>query len=519
MKRPLELYDTTLRDGAQGEHVSFSVEDKLRIARKLEEIGIDFIEGGWPGSNPKDDEFFVKASRQLRKATLTAFGSTRRKGRSPERDPTLQALLRARTRVVTLFGKCWDLPVHSALKISLGQNLDLIHSSIRFLKRRVDRVFFDAEHFFDGYRANPDYAIQALQAAADAGVARLILCDTNGGSLPSEVSRVVRAIGKRFHIPLGIHCHNDGELAVANTLAAVEAGAIQVHGTVNGIGERCGNANLISLIPNLRLKLKRPCVTSAELRRLREVARFVDELLNRAPSDHQPYVGDSAFAHKGGVHVSAVLRDRRSYEHIRPDLVGNRRRFLLSDQAGRSLILSKAHEFGVSLKRRKRFTGHLLQDLKRLESRGFQFEGAEASFEILMKRALQRHRSFFRLIGFRVIDEKRSQGEPPHAEATIQIEVDGRIEHTAANGVGPVNALDNALRKALERFYPQLKEVRLVDYKVRVLPAGEGTASQVRVLIESQDRKEKWGTVGVSNNIVDASWMALVDSLEYKLMR
>ena len=347
----------------------------------------------------------------------------------------------------------------------------------------------------------------------------MILCDTNGGSLPSDVHRIVLEVRRRTRIPLGIHGHNDGELAVANSLAAVEAGAIQIHGTINGIGERCGNANLVSILPNLVLKKGIGCVTHRQLRQLREVSRFVDELLNRAPADHQPYVGDSSFAHKGGVHVSAILRDRRIYEHVDPREVGNRQRILISDQTGRSGLIYKASEYGLKVKARDPVARRLLEELKELERGGFEFEGAEASLEIRLKKALGRHRRFFRLVGFRVIDEKRSAGEPPRAEATIQIEVDGELEHTAANGVGPVNALDNALRKALERFYPRLREVRLVDYKVRVLPAGNGTASRVRVLIESRDGREKWGTVGVSENIIEASWMALVDSLEYKLMR
>ncbi len=512
MSPSIEIYDTTLRDGAQGEHVSFSVEDKLRIARRLDALGIHFIEGGWPGSNPKDDEFFKNRPR-LKTAKLVAFGSVGRRAR----DPMLKSLVAARADLFTVFGKSWDLAVRRALRVPLEENLRQIIHSIAFLRRKRP-VFFDAEHFFDGFRANRDYALAVLKAAEQGGATRLILCDTNGGSLPTDVHRIVLEVRRRTRVPLGIHGHNDGELAVANSLAAVEAGAIQIHGTINGIGERCGNANLVSILPNLVLKKGIGCVTRRQLRRLREVSRFVDELLNRAPADHQPYVGDSSFAHKGGVHVSAILRDRRIYEHVDPMEVGNRQRILISDQSGRAGLIYKAAEYGLKV-RRDPVARRLLEEIKELERGGFEFEGAEASLEIRLKKALGRHRRFFRLIGFRVIDEKRSAGEAPRAEATIRIEVDGELEHTAAVGVGPVNALDNALRKALERFYPELREVRLVDYKVRVLPAGSGTASRVRVLIESRDGREKWGTVGVSENIIEASWVALVDSLEYKLMR
>ena len=514
----IQLYDTTLRDGAQGENISFSVEDKVRITRKLDDLGISYIEAGWPGSNPKDDEFFRK-KLSLRHAKLVAFGSTRRPKFKAANDPILQALLQAGTGAITIFGKSWDFHVRSALRVPLAENLELIYDSVAYLKKRVDKLFFDAEHFFDGYRANPGYALQAIEAAAQAGADTVVLCDTNGGSLPTTVGEVVRAVRQRLSIPLGIHGHNDGELAVANSLAAVAAGVVQVHGTINGIGERCGNANLVSIIPNLVLKMGFPCLNGSQLKKLREVSRFVDELLNRPPANQQPYVGDSAFAHKGGVHISAMLKNQRTYEHVDPAKLGNRRRILLSDQSGQSSLLHKAKEFGLRLNPKKPATRRLLMDLKNLENRGFQFEGAEASFEILMRKGLDRHRPYFKLIGFRVIDEKRSADEPPRAEATIQIEVDGEVEHTSAHGVGPVNALDNALRKALERFYPQLKEVKLVDYKVRVLPSNSGTHSLVRVLIESEDKKEKWGTVGVSNNIIEASWMALVDSLEYKLMK
>jgi 2-isopropylmalate synthase len=517
MRKGVELYDTTLRDGAQGEDISFTVEDKLRIAEKLEELGIHYIEAGWPGSNPKDDEFFQRA-RPKGKAKLVAFGSTRRKGIAAAKDKNLAALLKAETPAVTIFGKSWDFHVQEALHASLEENLEIIFDSVQFLKKNADEVIYDAEHFFDGYKANSDYALKSIRAAHEAGADRIVLCDTNGGTLPSEIFNIVSAVGRELSAPLGIHCHNDGELAVANSLAAVEAGATQIHGTINGIGERCGNANLVSIIPNLKLKLKIDCVSEEELKKLREVSRFVYELANQKPFSHQPYVGDSAFAHKGGVHVSAILKNRATYEHIEPEATGNRRRVLISDLAGQSSILYKAEEFGLNLSPKDPAAKKIVREVKELENKGYQFEGAEASLEILMRRALKRHRPFFRLIDFRVIDEKGA-GEKSHAEATIDIAVDGKREHTAARGVGPVNALDHALRKALERFYPRIKEVELVDYKVRVLPAGKGTASQVRVLIESRDKTAQWGTVGVSENIIEASWQALVDSLEYKLMK
>ncbi|HSA58088.1 MAG TPA: citramalate synthase [bacterium] len=526
MNTVVELYDTTLRDGTQAEDISFTVEDKLRIAEKLDELGIHYIEGGWPGSNPKDDEFFQRAMKKgrgglsLKKAKLAAFGSTRHSGAAASKDKNLAALVRAGTPAVTIFGKSWDFHVKAALHVSFEENLELIHDSIAFLKKHFDDVLYDAEHFFDGYKANPEYALKTIEAASAAGADRIVLCDTNGGNLPADVSRIILEVRRGFSAPLGIHCHNDAELGVANSLAAVEAGAGQIHGTINGIGERCGNANLVSIIPNLKLKMGIESVTDAQLRKLREVSRFVDELANRKPWNHQPYVGDSAFAHKGGVHVSAVLKNQATYEHIRPESVGNDRRVLVSDLAGRASVVYKAREFDIELNPKDAVVKRIVDEVKDLESKGYEFEGAEASFEILMRRALKTYKPFFKLIEFRVIDEKTEKG--PRAEATVKIAVDGVEEHRVAEGSGPVNALDRALREALERFYPAIKEVELVDYKVRVLPAGLGTASQVRVLIESRDKTGKlgsWGTVGVSENIIEASWQALVDSLEYKLLQ
>jgi 2-isopropylmalate synthase len=514
------LYDTTLRDGTQAEDVSFLVADKIRIAQKLDELGIDYIEGGWPGSNPKDIAFFKDVRKvRLSHAKIAAFGSTRRAKVTPDKDNNIRTLVQAEPDVVTIFGKTWDFHVREALRISLEENLELIHDSLAYLKQHVGEVIYDAEHFFDGYKANPEYALQTLAAAAQANVDCIVLCDTNGGSLPFEVAEIVKIVKGRIKTPLGIHTHNDGECAVANSLAAVESGVVHVQGTINGFGERCGNANLCSIIPALKLKMARECVSDDQLRSLRQVSRTIYELANLVPNKHQAYVGNSAFAHKGGVHVSAIQRHPETYEHIRPEKVGNITRVLVSDLSGRSNILAKAEEFNVNIDSKDPVTLEILEKIKELENQGFQFEGAEASFELLMRRALGTLRSFFSVIGFRVIDTKRHGDEMPTSEATVQVKVGGKIEHTAAEGNGPVNALDHALRKALEQFYPHLKEMKLYDYKVRVLPAGKGTASMIRVLIESGDKNGRWGTVGVSDNIIDASYQALVDAIQYKLLR
>jgi 2-isopropylmalate synthase len=514
------LYDTTLRDGTQAEDVSFLVADKIRIAQKLDELGIDYIEGGWPGSNPKDIAFFKDVRKiKLSHAKIAAFGSTRRAKVTPDKDSNIRTLVQAEPDTVTIFGKTWDFHVREALRISLEENLELINDSLAYLKEHVGEVVYDAEHFFDGYKANPDYALKTLEAAAQANVDCIVLCDTNGGSMPFEVAEIVRIVKQRIKVPLGIHTHNDGECAVANSLVAVENGVVHVQGTINGFGERCGNANLCSIIPALKLKMGRECISDEQLRNLRQVSRTIFELANMVPNKHQAYVGNSAFAHKGGVHVSAIQRHPETYEHIRPEKVGNVTRVLVSDLSGRSNILVKAEEFNVNLDSKDPVTLEILEKIKELENQGFQFEGAEASFELLMRRALGTLRSFFSVIGFRVIDTKRHEDEMPSSEATVQVKVGGRIEHTAAEGNGPVNALDNAMRKALEQFYPHLKEMKLYDYKVRVLPAGKGTASMIRVLIESGDKSGRWGTVGVSDNIIDASYQALVDAIQYKLLR
>jgi 2-isopropylmalate synthase len=520
--RQIEIYDTTLRDGCQAEDIAFTVEDKLRIAERLDDFGVRYIEGGWPGSNPRDEAFFEAARRlSLKQARLSAFGSTRRVGVKASEDSNLRKLLHAGTPVVTIFGKTWELHVRDDLRISKMQNFEVIHDSVGFLKRHVDTVIFDAEHFFDGFRDNPEFALECCRVAADAGADLLCLCDTNGGRLPEEIVAAMEALRRTVPTPLGIHCHNDSELAVANSLAAVQRGAVQVQGTINGIGERCGNANLCSVIADLQLKMGYKVVSAAQLRRLRELSHFVWELANVEPNKRQAFVGLSAFAHKGGIHVAAVQKNPLTYEHIEPAVVGNRQRVLVSDLSGRSNILYKAREFGVDEEEVKPAVRQVLAEVKELESRGFQFEGAEASFELLMQKSLNGKKTRnFRLIGFRVIDEKRTEEEAPLSEATIMIEgPDGSREHTAAQGNGPVNALDQALRKALRRFYPQIDEVSLLDYKVRVLGSGEGTGALVRVLIESGDGHERWGTVGVSHNVIEASWQALVDSIDYKLYK
>ncbi len=516
----IKLYDTTLRDGTQAEDVSFLVADKIRIAQKLDEFGIHYIEGGWPGSNPKDIAFFKDIKKvSLSRAKIAAFGSTRRAKTSPDKDHNIRTLIQAEPDTVTIFGKTWDFHVHEALRISLEENLELINDSLAYLKEHVGEVVYDAEHFFDGYKANPEYALKTLEAAEAAGVDCIVLCDTNGGTMPQELPAIIAAVRKRVKTPLGIHTHNDGECAVANSLVAVANGIVHVQGTINGFGERCGNANLCSIIPALKLKMGLECIPEEQLRQLRQLSRTIYELANLVPNKHQPYVGNSAFAHKGGVHVSAIQRHPETYEHIRPERVGNMTRVLVSDLSGRANVLAKAEEFNINLDSKDPVTLEILEQIKELENKGYQFEGAEASFELLMRRALGTMRHHFSVIGFRVIDTKRHEDEKPSSEATVQVKVGGKIEHTAAEGNGPVNALDNALRKALESFYPQLKEMRLLDYKVRVLPAGKGTASVTRVLIESGDKNERWGTVGVSDNIIDASYQALVDALQYKLIK
>ncbi|MEN2985230.1 MAG: citramalate synthase [Thermodesulfovibrionaceae bacterium] len=520
MQKFIEIYDTTLRDGSQAEEISFSVEDKLRITEKLDEIGIHYIEGGWPGSNPKDAEYFKRVKKlKLKNSTVVAFGSTHRPKIKVETDSNIKALITSEAKIFTIFGKSWDFHVREALKISLEENLELIFNTVLYLKKYAEKVFFDAEHFFDGYKDNPEYALNCLKAAEQADADCIVLCDTNGGTLPHDTEKIVKEVRKSIKTPIGIHAHNDSECAVANSIVAVLCGASQVQGTINGFGERCGNANLCSIIPNLQIKLGYKCIDEEKLKKLTELSRFVYEIANITPFKRQPFVGESAFAHKGGVHVSAVRKRPETYEHIRPELVGNRQRILVSDLSGKSNILKKAEEFGIDLDPNSPEVQTIVDTVKFLENEGYQFEGAEASLELLFRKTLGLKRKFFDLIGFRVINEKRKIDEPTLSEATIMVKVGKNIEHTAAIGNGPVNALDNALRKALERFYPELKKVKLIDYKVRVVNSGRGTASKVRVLVESADEEHVWSTIGVSENIIEASWQAIVDSIEYKLYK
>lgn len=515
----VELYDTTLRDGAQSEGISFSVTDKLKISEKLDELGAHFIEGGWPGANPKDMEFFKKIQkRKFKKAKIVAFGSTRHANSKAASDKVMKGLLSAETKYITIFGKSWDLHVRDVFKVDLEENLRMIEDSIKFLKSKGKIVFYDAEHFFDGFRQNRDYALKTLKVAQDAGADRIILCDTNGGTITSQVFETVEDVGAVIKTPLGIHAHNDCDMAVANSIAAVQAGCIQVHGTVNGYGERCGNANLISIIANLKLKLGVDCVSDLELKELTDISRFVAEVCNVKMSDNEPFVGNSAFAHKAGVHVNAILKNPITYEHADPGSVGNRRRLLISELSGRSTILKKAEDMDLGLGKDGDKTKKILEVLQDLESKGYHFESAEASLELLIKREMKKFKDFFDLDDFRVIIEKKKGGKMA-TEATIKLKVGDEFEHTASLGDGPVNALDSALRKALKKFYPSLNEMHLTDYKVRVLDEKEGTAAKVRVLIQSQDKDDSWWTIGVSENIIEASWQALVDSVEYKLLK
>jgi 2-isopropylmalate synthase len=522
------LYDTSLRDGTQGEGVQLTVQDKLKAARLLEELGISYIEGGWPGSNPRDEQFFDEAKRTLKlsRAKLSAFGSTRRAGQRCEQDSNLQCLLQAETPALTIFGKSWKLHVFEALRITPEENLELIEDSVRYLAERVDDVIFDAEHFFDGYADDPQYALAALRAAQSGGASHLVLCDTNGGTLPHVIEAAVQHVLRELTAPLGIHTHNDSELAVANTLSAVQAGARMVQGTINGYGERCGNANLISIIPALQLKLGLPCVSDEQLARLRHVSRNMDELANRTPWSQQPYVGQSAFAHKGGVHVDAVKKNARTYEHIEPEAVGNERRILVSDLSGRANIEMKARELGLDLDPKSPETRAILTHIKEMEQRGYQFETASATFKLMIDEALGRRPRYFTLRDLTVVTRISDHGEPildttDHFDttATLEIEVGGELARTSAQGLGPVHAMDKGLRLLIDRFYPSLERVRLIDYKVRVLSSGAGTGSVVRVLIDSSDGDEVWSTVGVSPNVIHASWDAMVDALEYKLVR
>ncbi|MFN3649039.1 MAG: citramalate synthase [Armatimonadota bacterium] len=517
----IELYDTTLRDGSQGEGVSFTVPDKLRVARRLDELGVHYIEGGWPGSNPKDIQFFEAARErlQLQHARLCAFGSTRRKGMRASEDSLVIQLAESGAPVVTIFGKSWLLHVREVLNVAPEENLEMIADTVRYLKSRGLEVIYDGEHFFDGYKDDAGYALATFEAAHLAGADVLVPCDTNGGTMPWEIARIIGHVREKFTGRIGIHTHNDCEMGVATAVAAVQAGATHVQGTMNGFGERTGNANLTSIIPVLKLKMGLDCISDEQLARLADTSALVDELANMPPDEHQPFVGRSAFAHKAGTHADAVRKNPRTCEHIDPTLVGNQRRILVSELSGGSTIVWKAEERGIQLDKKSPATRRILERVAALEAEGYVFEGAEASFELLVKKELGEYRKAFDLLRFRVNLSNRIIDPEPITEAVVKLSVNGEEMHVAADGDGPVHALDQALRKALLPFYPELRQVRLTDYKVRVVDAQEGTAAKVRVLVESADEHGSWSTVGVSTNIIKASWQALADSVEYALLR
>ena len=543
------IYDTTLRDGSQGQGASWTLEDKIRISHLLDDFGMDYIEGGWPGSNPKDEEFFSIMKREkLRKAKLVAFGSTRKAGVDVSKDPQVRKLLSAETPVITIYGKTWTLHVEKVLKTSLDENLKMIRETVEFLKREGREVIFDAEHFFDGVKNDREYALRCIESAIEGGADWVVLCDTNGGSLPWFVYEIVKELKEKFgdKVRFGIHAHNDLDLAVPNSLEAVRAGAEQVQGTINGLGERCGNANLTSIIPTLKFKMGYDI--SPDTSKLKYVSDFIWELSNISPPKNQPFVGESAFAHKGGVHIDAMVKEMSSYEHMKPELVGNRRKILISDLAGKTAIKLKLEELGLPAD--DETARKILKKVKELEKEGYDFEMADASLQLLILQELGKRPSFFKFEGFTVLiyrsafeeengrqtekAERKKEGESEkgkeiegkedfirddaHCQATVKINVDGISEHTASDGNGPVNALDRALRKALEKFFPEIKEIELSDFRVRVVSGSQGTGARVRVFIESTDKKERWGTVGVSENIIQASWKAILDSIEYKLL-
>jgi 2-isopropylmalate synthase len=518
-KKSVSIYDTTLRDGNQAVGINLSLSDKLRIAERLSELGFHYIEGGWPNpTNETDNEFFKQIKKKTLKAKIAAFGSTRRPGNPCSKDALIQSLVKTEARVATIFGKSWDLHVSHIIKTDGQENLAMIAESIVYLKKYMNEVIYDAEHFFDGFRSNREYAMETLFAAEQAGADCIVLCDTNGGMLPDEFIAIYREVQKRLHTPLGLHLHNDSGCADANSILGVLGGAALVQGTVNGYGERCGNANLCTIIPTLQLKRGYSIVSPTQLKTLTAVSIFVSEITNMGHNSHQPYVGEAAFSHKAGIHADAVLKVSKAYEHFEPVQVGNSRRFVVSLQAGSSTIRERLPGLKQKIHKHDPVIKQLLAKIKSLETQGYQFEAADGSFELLARKMLGQLREDFEFKGFRVIEEKRENGDI-FSEATIKVKADGRLEHTAAEGDGPVNALDNALRKALVKFYPSLREVKLEDFKVRVLDGRDGTAAKVRVLIESSDGTDRWGTIGVSTNVIEASWFALIDSLKYKLMK
>lgn len=511
------IYDSTLRDGAQSQGISFTVADKIKIVELLDEFGIDYIEAGNPGSNPKDMEFFeIIKSKKLKNAKVIAFGSTRRANIPVESDNNVNSLLHAGTSAVAVFGKSWDFHVSEILRTTLDENLNMIFDTIKYLKNHGKEVVFDAEHFFDGFLENPEYALKTLEVAYDAGADSICLCDTKGGMFPLDIFNITKKVVEKFNCEIGIHTHNDNGMAVANAIMAVEAGATQIQGTINGYGERCGNANLCTIIPNLQFKKGIKCVEDEKMKEITILSRRVSEIANAAPDERAPYVGRSAFAHKAGMHSDAVCKNTKSYEIIDPEMVGNERVLLLSEVAGRSAIIGIINEVDPTINRESEKTKQILEKLKEMEFKGYKYEGAEGSLKLLIQKVLGMYKPSFKLIEFKVIVNEPSVDDV-NSSALIKIEVDGQEEITAAEGDGPVNALDNAVRKALERFYPEVKEMKLTDYKVRVLDSNSATAAKVRVIIESSDGNEVWSTIGVSTDIIDASWIALVDSIEYKL--
>jgi len=514
--KKIKIYDTTLRDGMQTEGISFSLEDKLAIARCLDELGVDYIEAGYPASGPKEAQFFAEVLKMnSRNSKIIAFGSTRRIDTKADDDASLNAILACRVPAATIVGKTWDLHVTDVLGCTLDENIKLCDESIRFLKRHGLETMFDAEHFFDGYKENTEYAIKVLRAVAEAGADAIVLCDTNGGTMPSDIYNITKTVCDELSpLTIGIHCHNDCDCATANTIAAVQAGAKQVQGTINGLGERCGNANLCVCIPNLALKTGLSVLTQEKIKTLTEVSRFIFEICNLTPVMNMPYVGESAFAHKAGLHVDALRKSKHSYEHIDPKLVGNEPRFLISELSGKSNILAELEKAKIS--KDKKLAKKILARVQELENEGYQFEAADASFDLLVRKIMGTYKPAFELIKYATKVEKRKGGDIV-TEATVKLKVDDKIEHVVGEGDGPVNALDAALRKSLETFYPSIKDIHLIDYKVRVVNARAGTAARVRVIIESRDKTDIWGTVGVSENIIEASWQALVDSVEYKL--
>ncbi len=511
------IYDTTLRDGSQTEGISFSLQDKIGIAVKLDDLGVDYIEGGYPLANPKDKNFFKEIKKvSLKNAKIAAFGSTKRANKKVSIDPGIKALLLTEMPVVTIVAKSWDFHVTDVLKVSLEENLMMVYETVKYLKSKEREVVLDAEHFFDGHKSNSRYSLKVLKVAQDAGVDTIVLCDTNGGSLPHEIEKITERVVSKLKTPIGIHTHNDCELAVANTLVAVNSGVRHVQGTINGLGERCGNANLCSLIPNLVLKNKFKCLGSSELKKLTEISRYINEVANFVPMANQPFVGSSAFAHKGGLHVNAIQKNKSTYEHIEPETVGNERRILISELSGNSNVLKKVEKYKIA--HDQKTMRKILKKVQDMENEGYHFESAEGSFDLLVKKIIGKHKGFFDLEDFRVIVE-RGKGGKSITRATVKIKVNGTEELTVSDGDGPVNALDGALRKGLEKFYPSLTNMQLMDYKVRVINPKESSAAKVRVIIESRDHKDIWGTVGVSENVIEASWQALVESIEYKLLK